>query len=181
MAWPKLTKNASFGPNLVVFGQKILFFTGEIKSFVTYITENPPRHLVHIGFWLGIGQNVKKMAIFGPKWPKMQILDQILAVFGPKILNFMGVSICFGTHVMEKSLTHLVPIVFWNAVNSSERIFWNIFISDQSKYIQGKGWGTHRLRILCCQKLLLTDVFGQSLNFWYNSACSLGPTSRNFH
>ena len=66
-AWPKLTKNANFGPNLVVFGQKILFFTGEIKSFVTYITENPPRHLVHIGFWSGIGQNVQKMAIFGPK------------------------------------------------------------------------------------------------------------------
>ena len=67
MAWPKLTKNASFGPNLVVFGQKILFFTGEIKSFVTHITENPPRHLVHIVFWSGIGQKVQKMAIFGPK------------------------------------------------------------------------------------------------------------------
>ena len=60
MAWPKLTKNANFGPNLVVFGQKILFFTGEIKSFVTHITENPPRHLVHIVFWSGIGQNVQK-------------------------------------------------------------------------------------------------------------------------
>ena len=65
--WPKLTKNASFGPNLVVFGQKILFFTGEITSFVTHITENPPRHLVHIVFWSGIGQKVQKMAIFGPK------------------------------------------------------------------------------------------------------------------
>ena len=30
-------------------------------------TENPPRHLVHIGFWSDIGQNVQKMAIFGPK------------------------------------------------------------------------------------------------------------------
>ena len=67
MAWPKLTKNANFGPNLVVFGQKILFFTGEIISFVTHITENPPRHLVHIVFWSGIGQNVQQMAIFGPK------------------------------------------------------------------------------------------------------------------
>ena len=67
MAWLKLTKNASFGPNLVVFGQKILIFTDKIKSFVTHITENPPRHLVHIVFWLGIGQNVQKMAIFGPK------------------------------------------------------------------------------------------------------------------
>ena len=55
MAWPKLTKNANFGPNLVVLGQKILISTGKIKSFVTHITENPPRHLVHIGFWLGIG------------------------------------------------------------------------------------------------------------------------------
>ena len=68
-AWPgpKLNKNANFGPKLVVLGQKILISTGKIKSFVTHITENPPRHLVHIGFWLGIGQNVQKMAIFGPK------------------------------------------------------------------------------------------------------------------
>ena len=49
------------------FWAKNPFFTGEIKSFVTHITENPPRHLVHIGFWSGIGQNVQKMAIFGPK------------------------------------------------------------------------------------------------------------------
>ena len=30
-------------------------------------TKNPPRHLVHIGFWSDIGQHVQKMAIFGPK------------------------------------------------------------------------------------------------------------------
>ena len=65
--WPKMTKDADFGPNLVLLGQQILISTGKIKSFVTHITENPPRHLVHIGFWLGIGQNVQKMAIFGPK------------------------------------------------------------------------------------------------------------------
>ena len=62
-----MNKNANFGPNLVVLGQKILIFTKEIKSFVTHIKENPPRHLVHIVFWSGIGQNVQKMAIFGPK------------------------------------------------------------------------------------------------------------------
>ena len=45
----------------------ILILTEEIKSFVTHITENLPRHLVHIVFWSGIGQNVQKMAIFGPK------------------------------------------------------------------------------------------------------------------
>ena len=64
---PAMDKYANFGLNLVVLGQKILFFTGEIKSFVTKITENPPRPLVHIVFWSGIGQNVQKMAIFGPK------------------------------------------------------------------------------------------------------------------
>ena len=32
MAWPKLTKNANFGPNLVVFGQKILTFTDSRKN-----------------------------------------------------------------------------------------------------------------------------------------------------
>merc|ERR1711884_870734 len=60
-------KNANFGPNLVVLGQKILIFTGEIKSFVPHIMENQPRHLVRIGFWSGMGRNVQKMAIFGPK------------------------------------------------------------------------------------------------------------------
>ena len=62
-----MNKNANFGPNLVVLEQKNLIFTGEIKRFVTHITKNPPRHLVHIGFWSGIGQNVQRMAIFGPK------------------------------------------------------------------------------------------------------------------
>ena len=66
------------------FWAKNPFFTGEIKSFVTHITENPPRHLVHIVFWSVIGQNVQKMAIFGPKWPKMQILDQIWPFLGQK-------------------------------------------------------------------------------------------------
>jgi len=69
MAWPKLTKNANFGPNLVVFGQKILFFTGEIKSFVTYITENSPRHLVHIVF----GRSLDKMC---KKWQYLAQNDQ---------------------------------------------------------------------------------------------------------
>ena len=49
------------------FWAKDPFFTGEIKSFVIHITENPPRHYVQICFWSGIGQNVQKMAIFGPK------------------------------------------------------------------------------------------------------------------
>ena len=49
------------------FWAKKPFFTGEIKSFVTHITENPPTHLVRTVFWSGIGQNVQKMAIFVQK------------------------------------------------------------------------------------------------------------------
>ena len=59
-----MTKNAYFGPILAVFGPKILIVMG---LFGTNITENPPRHLVHIVFWSGIGQYVPKMPIFGPK------------------------------------------------------------------------------------------------------------------
>ena len=70
--------------NLVVFGQKILFFTGQIKSFVTRITENPPRHLNRIDFWPGVGSNRQKMPIFDPKWPKMHILDQFWPFLGQK-------------------------------------------------------------------------------------------------
>ena len=51
----------------IPFKRNVYFFTGEIKSFVTHITENPPRHLVHTVFWSGIGHKVQKMAIFGPK------------------------------------------------------------------------------------------------------------------
>merc|ERR1711899_33002 len=92
MAWPKLTINAIFEPNLVVFGQKIPFFTGEIKSFVTHIAENPPRHLVPIVFWSGIRSNGAKMPIFGPKcqfWAKFGLFWAQNPIFwgqGVKIL-----------------------------------------------------------------------------------------------
>ena len=38
--WPKMTKNAYFGPNLAVFGPKILILMGGSKSFGTHVTEN---------------------------------------------------------------------------------------------------------------------------------------------
>ena len=70
-----MTKNANFGPNLVVLGQEILIFTGESKSFGTHIMEKPPRHLVCI-FLVGHGTKwarntniwpkVTKNAYFGP-------------------------------------------------------------------------------------------------------------------
>ena len=55
------------------------------NSFGTFITEKTPKHLVCIVLWSGDRQNVPKMPIFGPKQPKMQILDPI-SPFGAKIL-----------------------------------------------------------------------------------------------
>ena len=60
-----MNKNANFGPNLVVFGQKILILTLESKSFGTYIMKNPPGHLFGIVFGSGMGPNRQKMPIFG--------------------------------------------------------------------------------------------------------------------
>ena len=102
MAWPKSTKNANFGPNLVVFGQKILFFPGDSKSFDTHITEKPPRHLVCIVFWSGMAPNGPERPIFGPKWPK--------CLFWAKFGHFWAY-----TFVKQKMLTlafiHLFTVV----------------------------------------------------------------------
>ena len=67
--WPKMTKNANFGPNLAVFRPKILILTGGSKSFCTHINEKPPGQLVHISFLRGIGSNGPKKPIFGQIWP----------------------------------------------------------------------------------------------------------------
>ena len=60
------------------------FFYWRNQKFCYPHNGNPPRHLVHKVFWSEIGQKVQKMAIFGPKWPKMQILDQIWPFLGQK-------------------------------------------------------------------------------------------------
>ena len=93
------------------FGAKNPFFTGEIKSFVIHITENPPRNLVHIVF----GQALDKCAKNGNIWPKMTKnadFGPILAGFGPKILIFMGVSKSFGTNITENHLDNLSGLFF---------------------------------------------------------------------
>ena len=106
MAWPKLTKNANFGPNLVVFGQKILFFTGEIKSFVTNITINPPRHLVHILFWSDIGSNAQKNNI----WPEMPIMGQIWLFLGQKSIFWGGLEWSFWYSHIREPMKHLFRV-----------------------------------------------------------------------
>ena len=47
----------------------------------------------------------------------MQILDQILAVFGPKILIFMGVSKSFGTNITENHLDNLSALFFGQSLD----------------------------------------------------------------
>ena len=54
------------------------------RPFSLKLMENPHRHLIRIVFWSGIGRNGQKMPIFGPKWPKMHILDQFWPFLGQK-------------------------------------------------------------------------------------------------
>ena len=79
-----MTKNADFGPNLAVFGPKILIFMAVSKSFGTNITENHFGNLSALFF--GQASNGPKMPIFGPKCQ----FGPNLAVFGPKIQFFGG-------------------------------------------------------------------------------------------
>ena len=60
------------------FGQKIVIFTGESKSFGTHKPEKPRRHPVRIDFWSSRGRNALKKPKFDPKihilghiWPLM--------------------------------------------------------------------------------------------------------------
>ena len=80
-----MTKNADFGPNLAVFGPKILIFMELSEGFGTNITENHLDNLSALFFGQALDQMGQKCRYFaknvsfGPK----------LAVFGPKI-NFFG-------------------------------------------------------------------------------------------
>ena len=86
-------KTAKFGPKsafLVILGQILPFFAHFVQCptigdcGVRAVSRKTPIYFIHIVFWSGIGQKVQKMAIFGPKWPKMQILDQIWPFLGQK-------------------------------------------------------------------------------------------------
>jgi len=66
-----MAKNDYLGPKLIIFGTKILILSGGSKSFGTHVTEKPPRHLVCIVFWSGIGSHGPKMPIFGQFWAKI--------------------------------------------------------------------------------------------------------------
>ena len=60
---PAMNKNAKFGH----FGAKNRNSYWRNQKFFSHITETPPRHVVRIGFWSGMGRYGQKMTIFGPK------------------------------------------------------------------------------------------------------------------
>ena len=80
-----MTKNADFGPNLAVFGPKILIFMGVSKSFGTNITENHLGNLSALFFGQALDQMGQKCRYLADqKWPKMPILGQIGSFLGKK-------------------------------------------------------------------------------------------------
>merc|ERR1712004_384896 len=74
--WPKMTKNADFGPNLADFGPKSLIFMGLSKSFGTNITENHIHNLSALFFGQAldqVGQKCRYLAQFGHFWAQNPI------------------------------------------------------------------------------------------------------------
>ena len=95
--WPKLTKNADFGPNFGRFWAKNPNFYGSKKKFWYQHNRKPPRQLVCIVF----GQALDQMGQNADIWPKMPVLGQIWPFLGPKS-NFLGAgSKTFGTLTLE--------------------------------------------------------------------------------
>ena len=116
-----MTKNADFGPNLAIFGPKILIFRGVSKSFGTNITENHIHNLSALFFGQALdqmGQKCRYLAQNASFWPN-------LAVFGPKILIFRGVSKSFGSNITENHLNNLSALFFGQALDQmGKKKFW---------------------------------------------------------
>ena len=91
-------QNCIFRAKFGRFLDKNSNFYGRNSKFRYSHNRKPPRHLVHISFWSG------------PKWAKNAIFGPNLAVFGPKILIFMGGSKSFSTHITEYHLSTLFAL-----------------------------------------------------------------------
>ena len=84
-----LTKNTNIGPNLVVFGPKILIFMRVSKSFGNHIMDNL--------FALSFGRHGSKCAKNADIWPKWPVFGQIRLFLGQKSNFWRGGSKTFGT------------------------------------------------------------------------------------
>ena len=82
----QIDQKCQFWAKFSRFWAKNPFFTGEIKSFVTHITENPPRHLCSHCFLVGHWTKCAKNVNIWPKMTKNADFGPNLAIFGPKTL-----------------------------------------------------------------------------------------------
>ena len=85
----------------------------------------------------------------------MQILDQILAVFGPKILIFMGVSKSFGTNITENHFGNLSALFFGQAFDQ---------MGQKCQYMAENASSGPNLAVFG-PKIQLFG--GREYNFWY--------------
>ena len=77
-----MPKKVYFGPNLDVFGPKILIFTGVCISFGTNITEKPPRQLVCVVL---VGRALDQMGQKCQYLAKISVLRGWSKIFGTLI------------------------------------------------------------------------------------------------
>ena len=154
-----MIKNANFWPNLVVFGQKILTFTGESKSFDTHITEKPTRQLVRIVYgqaWDKMGQKHQYLALNDQKYffltkfgknpnsnGRKQFFDQIW----PKILIPMG-------GIKKNHLGTLFASLFGRP--------WENYLGPKSRFWAEKSDFCHTTPILVNDSFL---ALGMTVNF----------------
>jgi len=112
MVWPKSTKNANFGPNLVVFGQKILFFYWRNQKFCYPHTGKPTHAPCSHCFLVRNCTKCAKNGNICPKMTKNADFGLNLAIVGPNILIFRRVSKSFGTNITVNYLDNLSALFF---------------------------------------------------------------------
>ena len=146
-----LAKKVNFGPNLAVYGPKILTFMWVSKSFGIHKTEN---HLGNL-FELFFNQAFDQMGQKCPYLAKYASFGPNLAVYGPKILISMGVSKSFGTNITENHFGNLSALFFGQALDQ---------MGQKCRYLaQNASFGPNFA--VFWQKI---QFFGRmELNFWY--------------
>ena len=127
-----MTKNADFGPNLAVFGPKSLIFMGLSKNFGTNITENHLNNLSALFFGQALDQMGQKCRYLAENAD----FGLNLAIFGPNILIFRGVSKSFGTSITENHLDNLSALFFGQAVDQMGQNW--PFLGPKSKFLGGR-------------------------------------------
>ena len=132
-----LAKKANFGPNLAVFGPKILIIMGVSKSFGTNITKKPYRQFFRI-FFCGHGI---KWAQKTDIWPKMPVLGQkSIFVYREKTVFTFSLKVFFWPKMHFNPKT---PKIFWETdIYSGKGNFylWTTFSSLSQNMVRIKKW-----------------------------------------